>query len=222
MWGLILGICFVAIAVGLRVDGKVGDTAFIALLCLAVVSGFLIVKIGVTGRLTAGPFELETFHEDVNLIKDEALKEIRKEVVVLKEAVSSVVDKANKTRGELLKVADMASPPLLSLESSEVKQVDEVYEVLLIFKPSKNAPFAALVFSAEIVGNLEATIKDLDAVLATTSRHKEISDDGKTARLQYVPLSTIGLQKLRLKLSAPCKVRIACSHMQKEVEFEVK
>jgi len=222
MWGLILGICIVAIAVGLRVDGKVGDRAFIALLCLAVASGFIIVKIGVTRRLTAGPFELETFHEDVNSIKEEALKEIRNEVVVLKEAISSVVDKANKTRGELLKVADMASPPLLSLESKEVKQVDDGYEVMLIFKPSKNSPFAALVFCAEIVGNLETTIKEVDAALATTSRRKEISDDGKTARLQYVPLRSIGLQKLRLKLSSPCKVNISGSHMQKVVVVEVK
>ena len=222
MWGLIFGVFIAAIAIGLRVEGKIDNKFAIALLCLAVASGFLIVKIGVTGRLTAGPFGLETFRNDVNSIKEEALEETRKEVAVLKEAVSSVVDKANETREELLKVADMASPPLLSLESSEVKQIEEGYEVLLIFKPSKNAPFAALVFRAEIIGNLEATIKELDVVLATTSRQKEISDDGKTARLQYIPLRTIGLQKLRLKLSAPCKVRIVGSHMQKEVVFEVK
>ena len=222
MWGLIFGICLTTIAIGLRVDGKVGDKAFVALLCVAVVSGFLIERIAVTRRFKAGPFELETFRKDVNETKEEALEEIKKEVAVQKEAISSLINKANETREALLKVADMASPPLLSLESQEIKQIGEDYIVKLEFKPSKNVPFGYLCFRAEIVGNSQASIKKLNPYdMHTVGQPGLISDDGKTATLWYMPMGSLW-QRIALYLSSSCKVRISCSHMQKDLELEVK
>lgn len=223
MWGLILGIVIVAIAIGLRVDGKVGDVAFVSLLFFALAVGVVIVKVNVTRWFRVGPkgIELETFRKDVNSIKEEALEETRKEVAVLKEAVSSVVEKANKTREDLLKVAEEAAPPYLSLESTQIEQTEEGYNVTLRFDPSKNAPFGTLVFRAEIIGDSEAIFKQLTRGGMHFSSKEQVSADGKTAIKIYAS-PAVQQEKVILVVSAPCKVRISGNYLQEPLELEVK
>ena len=119
MWGLIIGACILVVAIGLRIDGKVDGVSFSAMLTLALVSGIVIAYYGSTKKLKAGldGIELETFRKDVNSVKEEAMKELRKDVVELKDTMASVIEKADKTRKDLLSVAEAVAPPYLSLES---------------------------------------------------------------------------------------------------------
>lgn len=225
MWGLILGLCLVAVALGLRIDGKINDKTLIILLIAAGFGGFLIVSSGGIKKLKAGPsgIELETFQKEVNTVKAEAIDDIKKEVAIQEKAILILIDEANNTRQMLQKVADESRPPMLSLESKDIIRDGNDYIVKLEFKPSKNAPFAYLRFSAEIIGNSNAYIKlfnpyDVQLVYGNPG---VISDDKKTATLWYFPIGTLW-QKVMLRVSAPCTVRIASNYMSKELELEVK
>lgn len=227
MWGLIIGVCILVVAIGLRIDGKVGDVSFSALLTLALVSGIAIAYFGSTKKLKAGldGIELETFREEVSTIKEEASNELKREVTVHREAIAGLIEKANGTREELERVAKEAAPPILSLEQQEIKQVDGEYEVKLILKPSKNALFAYLVFHAEIFGNTEASVQKFGLwemhAWFPPDKLTEISDDGKKATIRYLPVGGIR-QRLFLRVSASCRVRITGNRLDKPLEFEVK
>jgi len=223
MWGLIIGTCIVLVVIGLRVDGKIDNKFGIALLSVAIIAGITIAYFGSTKKVEYGPFALETFREDVNAVKEDALKEIREDLAIQKEALSGVIDKANKTREDLLKVAEATAPPHLSLESKpEIKQIDGGYEVKLQLNPSKNAPFAMVQFRAEIVEDSEATIQEFGRFGGMVFNFsKKTSDNGKIAMQKYKP-SGDQQQGLLLKVSEPCKVRISCSHMLNDLVLTVK
>ncbi len=103
MWGLIIGACIALIAIGLRVDNKLNEKYFICMLFIAIVAGLGIAYFGSTKKLKAGldGFTLETFQKDVNSVKQEAIDELKKEIVIQKEAVSSLIDKADNTSDKL-------------------------------------------------------------------------------------------------------------------------
>ncbi len=225
MWGLIIGACIVVVAIGLRVDGKVGDKSFVALLSAALISGIAVAHFGSTKKVKAGPFELEIFRKEANEITKEALERLKKKVVVHEEALLTLIKQAETTGEQLVRIAHEAAPPLLSLRQKEVKQVDGEYEVKLILDPSKNAPFAWLVFHAEIIGDTEASIKNfgLWEMYAWYPPEKlmEISDDGKKATIRYIPQASMR-QRLFLKVSGNCRVLITGSRMEKPLELEIK
>lgn len=223
MWGLIIGACILVVAIGLRIDGRVDGVSFSAMLTLALVSGIVIAYYGSTKKLKAGldGIELETFRKDVNSVKEEAMKELRKDVVELKDTMASVIEKADKTRKDLLSVAEAVAPPYLSLESKQVERTEEGYKVTLRFNPSKNEPFGTIVFRAEIIGDSEAIIKQLTCEGMHFSGKEQVSTDGKTAIKQYASPG-VRQEKIILTVSAPCKVRISGSHMREKLEFEVK
>ena len=223
MWSLIFGSIIAVIAIGLRVEGKIGDRGLTILLGFAFISGVAIAYYGTTKKVTAGPagISLETFEKQVNEIKQDTLKDIKREVDKQKKKLSDVVTDAEKTREELLRVAEEAAPPYLSLDSSQIERTQEDYVVTLKLNPSKNVPFGTLIFRAEIMGESEAIIKELTCMQMHFGGKLQISDDGKIATLPY---SSPGVRQERLKLvvSEPCKIHVSGTHIKEPLELEIK
>ncbi|MCD4831877.1 MAG: hypothetical protein K8R02_08775 [Anaerohalosphaeraceae bacterium] len=103
MWGLIIGACIAVIAIGLRVDNKLNDKYFICMLFFALLTSLNIAYFGSTKKMKAGldGFAFETFQKNVDSIKQEAIDKLKKEIVIQKEAVSSLIDKADNTSNKL-------------------------------------------------------------------------------------------------------------------------
>ncbi len=221
MWGLIIAGCIAVVAVALHVADMIGAAGLAALLTFALASGALVAYFGQSEEVGVGPLSLKGLRQRANEITAEALDKINKRVAVHEEALSSVIKKADDTRRDLLKVAEEAAPPLLSFVSEEIRTTQEGYMLMIVLKPSKNAPFGTLTLTAEIVGDSEATIIDLSPGVTASFSGTERSPDGKRVTHQYSPAAS-PVHKPRLSVSAPCKARISCSHMREPLEVEIK
>ncbi|MHC5061719.1 MAG: hypothetical protein ACYTFK_11625 [Planctomycetota bacterium] len=200
-------------------DNKLNEKWFIVMLLVGLGSGLAIAYFGSTKIFKASldGFELETFQENVNSVKQEAIDELKTEVVIQKEAISSLIEKANNTREDLLEVAEMVSPPYLTFLKEKIKIVknDSGYTTYLMFKPSKNRPpLGPTGFSAKVEDASNAKIIDFDDVGSEHVRtlSKKISNDGKEALFTYDP-GYFEYPRVRLKTSGACKVQISSSHI---------
>lgn len=226
MYGLIIGGFILSMAVVLLIDSKIGTGPFIALTIVAIVSGVLIAGSGplkkIYANLLKGELSIEHFEEQADAIKKKTLDEIKAEVAEQKKQMSDMMIEANKTREELERVAEMAAPPLLSLESKEIKQVKGGYHAVFIFRPSKNRPFGMLAFYLEVLEGSEATIKNLDTGGGSlTVGEDKISPDGKKATTEYWPHEVMP-QTVKVTLSGKCRIRISCNYMKEPLELEIK
>jgi len=252
MWGLIIGICIGAIAIGLRVDGKLNEKWFIAMLLIAIGSGLVIAYFGKTKIFKAGldGFELETFREDVNSVKQEAIDELNTKVEAQKESVNLLTRTANqvneKLEGTIAQVSDqeksiasliesaseaemklqaalqMAAPPKLSLLSKEVNKTEQGYSIILKFKPSKLQPLGRVGFAAKIIDDSDSKIIDFwpTGSFGSGKDSKKISDNGKEARLIY-NLFGGALPQVKLITSGICKIEISGSHELTPIVLEI-
>lgn len=222
MWGLIIGGCIAAIAVGLRVGGSIGDKGLATLVTFALASGVAIAYFGRTREVDVGPLKLKTFQDEADKFTKEKLAEIDNKFRVQSEAVSSLIDKADKTREALEKVAEEAAPPTLSLarDPEATKTADGGFQVKLGFTPSKNVAFGTVVFLAEVLEGDDAIIRQLGATMLCFNATPTRSEDDKSARIMYVPSSPHG-QRLILNGSAPCKLRLSGTHLAEPLELEV-
>lgn len=150
------------------------------------------------------------------------MDELKKEVDAQKRVLAKMVTYAEETTKTLNKVIEAAAPPLLNLTAKEIMRVDEEYQVKLRFWPTKNTLFGQLVFTAEVIGNSQATITVLNPYsMGVYGAPGEVSDGGRKAVLQYVPIGPLD-QTVMLRVSAPCNVRISSSHMLEPLEFEIE
>ncbi len=224
MWGLIIGGFIAVIAIALYVEGKFSLSPLIAMLVFALVVGFSIANNSSIKKFTAnllkGELSLEKFEQQADQITKEKLEEIKKEIDIQKEQLSDVVTSAKETQEELQQVAEMASPPLLSLKSQrQVKTKDDEHRILLELEATKNAPFGSVVFCAEIMEDTQAIIRGF-MILSSGTYGEKMSDDGKTVTQEFIPIGSD--LNLTLDVSAPCKVRFTCSHMKESLELNFK
>ena len=221
-FALIWAIAFIIASVGFRIT-KTDPKLFWPLIIIGLIGGVTISQIDVLKRFKApGGWEVETAREQIAEETEKGIESIQNEIAVQREAISSLIDKANDTRKDLLRVAEVAGPPRLNLESKEIKQVEGEYEVRLEFKPSKNGPFGYISFGVEINQISNATINKLNPYnMQVYGSPGKISDDGKSATLWYVPIGALW-QKIMIRLSAPCHITITSNHMQGNVVLQVE
>ena len=221
-FALIWAVAFIIAAVGFRIT-KTDPKLFWPLIVIGLIGGVTISQIDVLKRFKApGGWEVETAREQIAKETEKGIESIQNEIVVQREAISSLIDKANDTRKELLRVAEVAAPPRLNLESKEINQVEGEYEVRLEFKLSKNGPFGYISFGVEINPVSNAIINKLNPYgMQVYGSPGKISDDGKSATLWYVPIGALW-QKIMIRLSAPCEITITSNHMQGNIVLQVE
>ncbi|MCK4850268.1 MAG: hypothetical protein KAT11_02900 [Phycisphaerae bacterium] len=124
-------------------------------------------------------------------------------------------------RRELEQTKQLAQPPILSLSAVQLDAQAKNPTMLLKFSPSKNQPLGALSFVITIVDPDSAKIISVARRNLTTGDSKNVSHDGKTARISFTPL---GAQPpiLVIEVSGPCKIHIQGNHIPAPIELELK
>lgn len=118
---------------------------------------------------------------------------------------------------ELSETTNLTRSPILSLHSSKIDKVSSGYRTLLRFKPSKNQPLEAVVFTARVQKGSNSKILDLwpsakHHAFASGPASKKITDEGKTARLQF---SLVGASypTVLLTVSEPAQLLIDSNYL---------
>ncbi|MBA4388826.1 MAG: hypothetical protein C0404_12655 [Verrucomicrobia bacterium] len=116
-----------------------------------------------------------------------------------------------------------SAPQSLSLYTKEIARTADGFAVTLTFSPSKNEELARITFEAQIKGDTQTRLIDLDPVgpSITWSNGKHISEDGKFIGMFY-SLPAFGFPKVTLRTSGPAKVEFRGSHNLKPIRLEIK
>lgn len=114
---------------------------------------------------------------------------------------------------ELRGTQQLAQAPVLTLTGHKMEKIDEGYRITLQFTSSKNEPLGIIAFQATILGDSDAKIIDFWPITSAGAfEHgddaKEISSDGKQARLVYSLLSaTLPTVDLTISKVAPLEIQ---------------
>lgn len=133
------------------------------------------------------------------------------------EVLQKLANQVRYLEEKLQETMRVAEPPKLLFTAKEIKKVENVYNVILQFKPSKNQPLGAMIFNAKLLGETQAQILDFWPTLAggsfqTGSDSKKILADGKEASLEY-QLIGVGYPTFEIKLSGSATLNIQGNYL---------
>jgi hypothetical protein len=219
--GLLCGFCFAVIAIYLNVSGTIGKTALLIILAFSIAGGLAIANYDRI-HFKGGGFDVKTMRKEINLAKDSAIDEIRKEVSEQKESIALLINEQDE---KLRKTIEMAAPPTLSLLDKNIEKTDSGYKAILRFKPSKNQLLGQIALMSKITDETNAKITKfwpkLGPAFITGPDSEKISNDGKEAILTY-GLMAVGYPEVELHLSDSAKVEVSGNLLTEQVVFEIK
>ncbi|MDP8246522.1 MAG: hypothetical protein P9M00_00120 [Candidatus Tritonobacter lacicola] len=148
-----------------------------------------------------------------------------KTIESLKSTIDTQEQDLEKYRKGLKTALDMAEPSKLSLLRENVIKTEEGYTVSLKFKPSKNRNLGAIVFTAKVINGFNIRIVDFwptieGGAFSSGPKSKEISEDGKNAKLTYQLLG-VGAPTVELKISDRGNIIIQGNHLSEPVNLKV-
>lgn len=222
--GLLCGFSFAVVAIYLNVTGTINKSVLLIILAFSVATGLAIANYDRI-HFKGGGFDIKTMRKEINIAKDTAIDEIRKEVSEQKESIALLIKTANEQEEKLRKTIEMAAPPTLSLLDTNIEKTDSGYKAILRFKPSKNQPLGQIILMAKVTNGTKAKIIDfwprLGPAFITGPDSKKISDDGKEALLAYGVMA-VGYPEVELHLSDSAKVDVSGNLLTEPVVLEIK
>lgn len=186
-----------------------------------------------------GSFIFSSGWADVKFIKEkkEEARQDAEEIFQIKNQIQKILEDSQHSQEiiietqekilslekDLIRTTDIAKPPTLSFYSKEVKKIEDVYQVLLSFKPSKNRHLGQIRFHAKILDDSNAKIINFwpESISATGKDSKKIAENGKEALLIFSMIG-VGYPRVKLTISEPAKVLISGSHELKEFTVDIK
>jgi hypothetical protein len=150
---------------------------------------------------------LKPFSSEANFIREKK-KQVIQDVKEIKKAKAEIL--AIKKR--LQQTTTPVSPPTLKLTGRDTQTVDSGYCLTLQFTPSNNTPLESLEFTATVDDDSDVRILNFwpsvkGGSFAASKDSKQITRDGRRARLSYSPLS-VGKPAVDITLSEKARIRI--------------
>ena len=125
---------------------------------------------------------------------------------------------------EVAKVKEFTKPPVLLFKGAQIDKINDNYQVLIHFLPSKNETLGELIFYIKIKEGNSKILECKPSVdhHAYTGGKAKITDDGKKATLGYYIIGGARLPTLKIVLTEPTILEITGNKLEKPVIYEAK
>jgi hypothetical protein len=243
---LLIFMCVTVVTIHLAVTKKIDVKVTVIFLAFAIAAGLAAANYDMLSRLKLGHegVELETAKREIGEAKSGALAEIDAEVKAQKDrldlvirsandtrekleqaedAISTLIDDAEKTGERLREAVEMAKPPTLSLseDPSPTRRGDN-FEASFVFAQSKAVPPGVVAFQVRADVGVQAQILAItaDVGIKIGRTKSEITQEGKMAVLIYQPIGAT-VHRLELVVSGPTAIEISGSHVEGTIEYSI-